>query len=1084
MKRLFKINFTRFIILLFTVSNSCFVYSQTTSFLHYGIENGLPQSQVKTIEQDNDGNLWIGTMAGVCRYNGKTFTNFTKKNGLAEDWVTASCKDKHGNIWLGHWGGGVSLYNYKTKNFQKIDFTPHSEFKTISAIAEDVAGNIWFSTMGAGVLKLDISKNKISSISEKNGLSSNQVSSIAFDASGNLWIGSQKGVSVLNTKAGNISSQAFTYYSSQNGLVNDNVTALAFVLNGEIWLGLGDAGIQIIKINRETSFKFLPSSLSDQSIILGAKEGIPQALIQNIIEDRNRNIWICTQGGGIARFNPLELNSFQQGSARGSIKVYSTKQGLDYQNSNTALEDREGNIWIGTDLGLNMFSGERFQTFDEADGITNNIVWSVLNDKDGNLWLGTNNGISKLTFAREGLSNLENIAGAPGLFSNVILSTFQDSKGNIWFGTSEGGVSCLEAGSSGFKNYSASQGLADNSVYDIAEDKEGNIWFATESGASRLDLLTKEFRTYTSRDGLGGNYVYRVFKDSKGKLWFGVLGGNLTVFDGRNFRQYNESNGLNNKFILCMTEDAERKLWFGTYGGGLFRLDGEKFTNLSSADGLRTETPYSIIADEENNLWIGSGRGIEKYNQKQKLFKYYGKQEGFLGVETNANAISRDKDGNIWFGTIMGVVKFNPQLDKINVAEPLTTISGLQLFYKDTVFPADNTFSYDQNHLTFLFNAVSLSNPGNVKYQYKLEGFDKDWSPASSLNEAVYANLSPGEYAFQLRSCNSDGLWTKAAVAYTFKVAPPFWQTLWFKALSIVLIVLTLSLILKARTRKLMLAKRELEMKVQDRTRELADKNKELARKNKDITDSINYAKRIQEAILPDTTRISQVFPNSFIYYQPKDIVSGDFYFFAEKNNKVLIGSIDCTGHGVPGALMSMIGANFLNHIVNELEITEPGKILMELHKKVYETLHKNTSKESTDGMDMGLISLDTTNNNLEFAGAVRPLYMVNNSGLRVIKGSKSSIGGVATMQDKLFESQHLPLTQNDSFYLFTDGVVDQFGGEKGKKFMVQRWKDLLYEIKHLSMQDQKETIEQTLNNWRGEHEQVDDILVIGVRVN
>ena len=257
---------------------------------------------------------------------------------------------------------------------------------------------------------------------------------------------------------------------------------------------------------------------------------------------------------------------------------------------------------------------------------------------------------------------------------------------------------------------------------------------------------------------------------------------------------------------------------------------------------------------------------------------------------------------------------------------------------------------------------------------------------------------------------------------------------------------------------------------------------REIEVKNKDITDSINYSKRIQEASLPPKDLRHVLFPDSFVLFKPKDIVSGDFYWYAEKNGKKLIAACDCTGHGVPGALMSMIGNNLLNQIVNEKEITSADEILNHLHTEIRKSLKQNEQPESRDGMDVALLVFNA-GNQVEFAGAQRPLWIIRKNDVEEIKGNKFSIGGLQTEESRIFSKTVIPLQMGDSLYIFSDGFVDQFGGEHGKKFMTKNFKDLLLQFHHQPMAQQELLIAKTFESWQGIREQVDDVLVIGIRI-
>ena len=283
----------------------------------------------------------------------------------------------------------------------------------------------------------------------------------------------------------------------------------------------------------------------------------------------------------------------------------------------------------------------------------------------------------------------------------------------------------------------------------------------------------------------------------------------------------------------------------------------------------------------------------------------------------------------------------------------------------------------------------------------------------------------------------------------------------------------------------------QVEQKVIQRTAQVVKQKEELEEKNKDITDSINYAKRIQEALLPSKEMRKNLFPEAFIFFKPRDIVSGDFYWFAEKNGKKLIAAVDCTGHGVPGAFMSMIGNSFLNEIVNERSLTRPGLILDKLRNLVIRALKQSeTESAANDGMDISLMSFSEvklddgsgTKLKVDWAGANNPLWLIRNGNCIEYKPDKRPIS-YSRGQELLYTNHNIELQKGDTLYVFTDGFADQFGGEKGKKFKYKQLQQVLLSIQHETMTKQEEILSQTFSNWKGTLEQVDDVLVIGVRV-
>ncbi|MBI4945881.1 MAG: SpoIIE family protein phosphatase [Bacteroidetes bacterium] len=303
----------------------------------------------------------------------------------------------------------------------------------------------------------------------------------------------------------------------------------------------------------------------------------------------------------------------------------------------------------------------------------------------------------------------------------------------------------------------------------------------------------------------------------------------------------------------------------------------------------------------------------------------------------------------------------------------------------------------------------------------------------------------------------------------------------------------TLGLALLKMREDLHVNERMLENKVAQRTAEVVRQKAEIELQSqrievfyKQVTDSIRYAKRIQDAILPPDSVVKKLLPDSLVLFKPKDIVSGDFYWFEEMNGKVLFAAVDCTGHGVPGAFMSIVGYNLLKQITSKNQETSPARILDELSKGVSETLHQRNYEESTakDGMDITLCSFDQRTKELEFAAAFNPLFLVREGEIFEIKGNKFPIGIFLEKEAKKFTNHRLQLEKGDVIYIFSDGYADQFGGVKGKKFMQSQFRNLLLDIHTKPMPEQKRLLDQTLERWRGNEDQVDDILVMGMRVN
>ncbi|HET6991474.1 MAG TPA: triple tyrosine motif-containing protein, partial [Bacteroidia bacterium] len=385
--------------------------------------------------------------------------------------------------------------------------------------------------------------------------------------------------------------------------------------------------------------------------------------------------------------------------------------------------------------------------------------------------------------------------------------------------------------------------------------------------------------------------------------------------------------------------------------------------------------------------------------------------------------------------------------------------------------------TWRDNNFMFQLAALNFVDPEKNLYQYKLDGIDDDWSPVTSNRYVSYTNLPGGNYSLHVRAADCNGNWSDDKILLDIHVEPPFWKTNWFYSLCVLVLVTGVFIFIRIRTAAIKKENRILEAKVAERTQELAQKNA-------DITSSIQYAKRIQSAMLPELEVIYEHFPQSFVLYKPKDIVSGDFYWFEEKNGKNILCVGDCTGHGVPGALMSMIGHNILNQVILEKGITEPNLILNALNEGVRAALKQDQhEQDTTDGMDIGIISYDQAKKEILFAGALRPLIVVKKGLLSKVDSDRFPIGGSHDTRDLKFSVHRFFVDSGDTLYMFSDGYADQFGGEKGKKFMMKNLLAKLAEIQILPMAEQEKILDKTFENWKTGYQQVDDVLFVGVRI-
>ena len=370
-----------------------------------------------------------------------------------------------------------------------------------------------------------------------------------------------------------------------------------------------------------------------------------------------------------------------------------------------------------------------------------------------------------------------------------------------------------------------------------------------------------------------------------------------------------------------------------------------------------------------------------------------------------------------------------------------------------------------------------------VYYSTFVEGFENTWSRLSSDRVIPYS-LGDGKYKFNLISVNEDGMSQKEPLTFVIQIKKPWWRT-WVAIVTwIILVTGFVILIIKIREKEQKKLQEYLEKELEARTSVVVKQKGEIELQNLEITDSINYAKRIQASILPDYGKLKDAFKDAFVLFHPRDIVSGDFYWFERiDDDKFILVCADSTGHGVPGAFMSMIGSTLLQDIVSRQRISKPSQILTLLDKQIFSTLNQNLELGvSNDGMDMVVCEFSLKKRHIRFASAMRPVIIVISGEPFYIKGNRSSVGGESVME-KYFDDQEYYLNEGDTIYLFSDGLPDQFGGHDGKKMKIARLKRLIEQVSHMPMSEQEIIISKFYHDWKGSYEQVDDILLIGVKL-
>jgi ligand-binding sensor domain-containing protein/serine phosphatase RsbU (regulator of sigma subunit) len=1081
------------------------LYSQQYNFENFTLENGLPQATIFCTFQDSRGYLWLGTEgSGVCRFDGKNFQVINQANGLSGNVVRSIIEDNYGRLWFGT-DAGVSVYD--GNKFISISEKRGLSSNTIVCLYRDKNNIIWVGTAGdkGGLNKVESFNSdsvKITQYTVENGLSGNSIFAICEDNYNRLWIGTFGGGITILSKEENVTP---VILNRLHNFPSNHILTMSPDSINNLWIGTYDAGIIKIAVTSD-----LNNSRIEKASDIKETSG---KTVWTVLTTQNE-MWFGTNDNGIVRFMNQKIRSMNN------------TNGLLKNQIISLFKDREDNIWVSAgDGGLSRFMGDRFYSITKKEGLIDENVYSVAAGRNGEAWIGTYGGGLFRLSAGNGTHILKNYTVRDGLPDNVINSLSIDSHNNLWIATPKG-ISRFNGRN--FRNFNeVKDGLANDYVNTILADKDDIIWCGTKKGVSIYDGVG--FKN-TKENYLPNSEVQTIMQDKSSNVWSGTLGG-LAKFNGDKLTTYDEVEGLNHKKIHCLAEDKQGNIWIGTFGGGIYRLytdskDKQPVKQMLTDSLLNSPNVYSLIFENDTTLLAGTDKGLNRIIldnnlQVKKVFNYSFK-DGFTGIKNNLNAVAKNGD-EFWFGTVKGITVYRPGEDKVNNSKPMIQITGIKLFFNDvdwkkekyetipwTRLPQNLKLSYKKNHLTFHFVGLLFRDKEEISYQYKLEGLDKQWSPPRKENEALYPGLMPGEYTFMVVALDRYGNRSSETAEYSFIITPPFWKTKWFLLICVIVGFAAIISFIQYRERKLRKERDTLERIVKERTAEVVLQKDQIeyqrdeiqkqhgivTEQKKDIMDSIRYAKRIQTAALSSEENIINELKDLFILYKPRDVVSGDFYWLDIEDNKIIIIAADCTGHGVPGAFTSMLGISMLNEIIGQESTTSPDIILNQLRSNIIKSLKQSADGESKDGMDIAIVTIDKNKNELNFAGAMNPLIIIRDSAqecisdsfieednyrLYEIKGDKMPAAIHVRMDP--FTKTTINIRSDDKFYLFSDGYEDQFGGPDYRKLMRKNLKKLFLQIHKLPMIDQKQFLEKTIEDWKGDLPQVDDILIIGFSI-
>lgn len=811
------------------------------NFTSFSTEQGLPHNSVAYMMEDQHGHLWFGTDGGISIYDGTSFTNISSKEGLIDDIVRCIFQDKQGIFWIGT-RSGLSRYNpdptiKKIKdrftNFNTTQGLPHN---SITAIFQDKRGYIWVGT-NEGLCRFDPKKidrsGKINfaQFTSEQGLINNNIRCITADLQGNLWFGTLGGLSKYDGKT-------FTNFTTAEGLLNNQIKHITVDSLGQLWISVNVSGFSKYDGKSFTNFT-TAQGLNDDDVACTTL-------------DRAGNLWICTRHSGIHRYRGSAFTYFTkaQGIVSDAIFTiledqsgklwlgseslgfsaydgqtfnnYTTAQGLLADRVTSGTLDSSQHLWFGCDFGVSEFDGQSFTHYTKAQGLPANRIQWLYTDAAKNIWIASDQGIAKF----DGKS-FTHFTKSQGLPVNDVLSVAEDKLGNIWFGTLGGGISRYDGQS--FTNFSTAQGLLYDDVYSITLDKNGNLWFGTDVGISRISaqqlaqLATVStagskgkyqsiFDNFTTAEGLADHVIYDVEQDGQGNIMIGTNKGITLIPAAVNelpFAQirphleyFNVANGYPIKDVntSAMYRDHNGYMWIGT-SNGLFRFDYASLPKVKSKPTLILE---KIKINETDICWFDL------------------QQKGLLNNRSDSARAMLEE--SLAYGKMLT----QPERDTFAQRFRGIRFSGISPFYP---LPQKLVLPHLHNHITFHFKAIDTDQPLQLQYQYILEGYDQNWSPATKNTSASFGNMGGGQYTFKVRTRRGNGAWSEP-VSYTFQVKPPWYLSWWAFGFYALILWASLRTFIRWRGRTLIKEKEKLEAAVQERTAELSQRLEELATVN------------------------------------------------------------------------------------------------------------------------------------------------------------------------------------------------------------------------------------------------------------
>lgn len=1143
----FHLVFKSFLVILFFLLIRNITIAQNNSqqpvFHNFESDHFGGYSIKSAIYSETNEKMWLSTNKGLAYFNGyKTFlypSNKEDNNSPLSNLIYELYEDKQGVLWFGYEDvGALTSFNFKNGKFihYKYDSTSKNSFPdaVVSKFLESSDNKLYVSTWGGGIFVIDKERSKTKLITNQS-FSNKDVALRSNATRAMLELEPQKILvsyfqeqpfgypGVFDVKKntitpfpiddykGNLSEKAFQKIKNMLAICHfiykDNYNKL--------WFGTY-SGLAYIDLTNKTCKRVSGRPFDEENVV-----NIDNTI--NYIVDDNDRLWVSTVNSGIMIVDLKTTRAFYHTQGNNCSNCIADNKIYNF------TRDNDNNIWVANGTkGLSVYSPYKQQirlrewkelNVDFANPSHQSIpltYFFVRNNKC--LYLLSMNGISIYDYQNDSLLEkiYPNKRSPNSEMYFRLTNNFRLHNQNLYLSITFPIADKINQ----YYSIGAKYNLKDKrlDIMDKANHSYGML-FPNDTVSENSYVLSIAYNNVLKYNHKNSLDTFFIFPDNKcptprfseilsNGSWF-ISSGNKSflVFNpinksilsyGPGTKKYDRE--FNDSLIEGIYYNKKNTVWIYTRNGlNSYDVHSGKIKNWNKELGFDQIPIHNAIEDKNGNIWFTSTNEIYHYNFSSKNLICYNKSLGFqnYSFDHKSSIHYSVTDGeNVFFPSVKGLIYFN--INKINPPKTIPVLNLSSVTINDSVLTQtkiddlrNNSIDlpYYSNNLTFELNTNQLYSPSANYFKYKLNGLNEKWINNESSNKIVLQNLPNGSYTLEVICKNAYGIESKT-FTISFQINKPFWKSWWFILLSLSCLVFIIIQIIKSREKTLQKRQIELEKIVDERTQEVVSKAQEIhnqkeliEEKQKEIVDSIKYAQRIQKALLASKTLLDQHLNHYFIFFNPKDLVSGDFYWATHINKKFYFIVADSTGHGVPGAFMSLLNISFLNEAINERKIEKPGDILNYVRQRLIQSLAEDGSSEGgKDGMDCSLICFDFTAKKLEYACAHNPVVVIRNNELIELNNDRMPVGK-SPKENIGFNTYEFKFEKGDTLYILTDGYADQFGGESGKKLKLKNLKNYLLTNSGVDMQQQEQILSELFYKWKGNLEQIDDVTIAGIKL-